>query len=78
MAIWGNRDVKTGKRYCKKALSYLYEGHPNKMTWLMMLLLEDKVEEAKKWIKDEVTKYEIDYARSLMKDYKKGIFKATK
>ena len=58
IAIWKKGDIKAGKRYCKKALSYLYEGHPNKMTWLIMLLLEGKIDEAKKWVSDEVTEYE--------------------
>ena len=58
-AIWKYKDKEKAKIYAKKALEYQTEDHPNKITKLFSLLLEDKLEEARIWtdgIKNEPEK----------------------
>lgn len=48
-AIWRYRDKDAAKVYAQKALEHQSTDHPNQITKLFDLLLNDKLDEAKKW-----------------------------
>lgn len=75
IAIWKDKDLSKAKKLCKKAMKYLYPNHPNKITPMIEMLLHGKIEEAKKWNKEEVNEAEKEYANHLLSEYKKGTFK---
>lgn len=73
-AIWRHRDLEAAKQYAVKALEYQTEDHPNKITRLFDLLLNDKVEDAEQWAAGITDKVEVETAQSLIEQYKNGGF----
>lgn len=73
-AIWRYKDKEAAQRYSRKALEIQPLNHPNSITRLLNFLVNDKLEDAKKFaegIKDEP---ERSTAVSLMEEYKEGFF----
>ena len=71
-AIWRYKDKEKAKLYASKALEIQDRSHPNQITRLLDLLVNDKIQEAEKWaseINDEVEK---ETALSLIQEYKDG------
>lgn len=73
-AIWRHRDIEAARAYAKKALGYQSEDHPNKITRLFDLLLNDKVAEAERWAAGITDEDEGSTAQSLIKQYQAGGF----
>jgi hypothetical protein len=70
-AIW-KKDLKAAKEFAKKALEHQSESHPNKITYLLYLLVNDEIEEAELWLKTiPVDSIEVDTAQYLIDEYKK-------
>jgi hypothetical protein len=68
-----HKDVNSAKKFAEKALEYQSEGHPNKITRLLLLLLEDKLTEAEEWTKTiRPDSVEVETARDLINNYKLG------
>ena len=72
--IWGKRDLKRARAYCKVALSYLYPEHPNKITPMICMLLNGGIDAARLWASKEVNEVERPYAEHLLLEYEKGTF----
>lgn len=72
-AIWRYKDKEKAVEYVNKALNFQPENHPNKITKLFSLLLEDKTEEVEDWIKT-VSGDEKEAADFLLSEYNKGNF----
>ncbi len=70
-AIW-KKDRAKAIEYSNKALSLQDENHPNKITKVLSLLVNDKVEEAEEFVKTVDTDRE--EAEGLIEDYKEGKF----
>lgn len=68
-AIWRYKDKEKAKTYAKKALELQSEDHPNKITKLLSLLLEDKLEEARKWAETITEEPEKGTAMSLIEEW---------
>jgi hypothetical protein len=74
VCIWQKRDLKDARIYCGVALSYLYEGHPNKITPMLCMLLKGEIDAARLWASDKVNEIERPYAEHLLVEYEKGAF----
>jgi hypothetical protein len=75
-AVALHKDVDAAKDFAYKALEYQSEGHPNKITRLLLLLLEDKLEEAEEWVKTiDPDSVEVETAQYLISTYKEGAFR---
>lgn len=72
-AVWGYKDKKRAKKYSALALRNQPKNHPNKITRLLYLLVRDKYEEAKEWVKS-ISKEEKSTAKKLLLFYKEGGF----
>lgn len=72
--IWQNKDFSKAMEYCKKALKYLYPGHPNKITPMLYMALNGDIHRAKKWAETEVNAIEYAYAIYIIDEYEKGSF----
>lgn len=73
-ALWRYGDKVMAFEYSKKALSVQSNKHPNKITKLLHLLIQDDIEGALEWVKtvkDEPEKTSAEYYIDL---YKKGNF----
>jgi len=70
-AIW-KKDREKAIEYSDKALEIQGENHPNKITKVLSLLVNDKVEEAEEFVKTTETNRET--AEELIEDYKHGKF----
>lgn len=70
-AIW-KRDRAKAIEYSDKALELQGENHPNKITRVLNLLVNDKVDEAEEFVKTVETDKE--KADGLIQDYKEGKF----
>lgn len=68
-AIWRYRDREKAKIYALKALELQSEDHPNRITKLLSLLVDDKLEEAKEWTKNTTEEPEKTTARELMEEW---------
>ena len=68
-AIWKYKDKEKAKVYARKALELQPENHPNKITKLLSLLLEDKLEEARKWVEAIIEEPEKSTALSLIGEW---------
>lgn len=80
-AVWIHKDKEQAKEFADKALYYqgLSEGgHPNQITKLFKLLLEDKVQEAEEYINEITDSVEKETGLSLLQEFKEGIFNETK
>lgn len=58
-AIWLKQDKAAAQGYATKALELQGDDHPNQITRLLYLLVNDRYEEAKEWatnVKDEIEK----------------------
>ena len=70
-AIW-KKDKEKAAEYSNKALELQDENHPNKITKILSLLVNDKIKEAEEFVKTvEIDKEE---AEGLIEDYKEGKF----
>lgn len=72
-AMWGYKDKKMARRYSTLAIKYLPEGHGNRITKLLFLLIRDRYEEALEWSKT-IKGDEHNTAKDLLAFYKKGGF----
>lgn len=72
-AVWGYKDKKQAKKYSALALKYKPKNHPNKITFLLFLLVRDRYKEAKEWVK-KITHEEKSTAKELLLFYKEGSF----
>lgn len=70
-AIW-KKDRAKAIEYSKKALALQDENHPNKITKLLSLLVNDKLNEAEESVK--TVEIDRNTAEELIEDYKKGKF----
>ncbi len=70
-AIW-KKDREKAIEYSEKALSLQDRDHPNKITKVLSLLVNDKLEEAEEFVKTINT--DKDTAEGLIEDYKNGGF----
>lgn len=70
-AIW-KKDKAKAMEYSEKALSLQDKNHPNKITKVLSLLINDKVAEAEEFVKTVETDKE--EAEGLIEDYKGGKF----
>jgi len=75
-AIWRHHDLEAAKAYASKALAYQSEDHPNKITRLLSLLVNDNLAEAEQWAAGITDEGEASTARSLIEEYKNGDFSA--
>ena len=73
-AMWQIGDFARAKELCATALSYIHKENPNKMTYLIWLLLQGQIEEAKKRYQDEASKEEEEYAQMLFDAYDADAF----
>lgn len=73
-AIWRYKDKEAARVFAKKALEYQGEGHPNKITKLLDLLVNDQLEEAEAWVKTIKEESEKSTAEKLIEEYKLGLF----
>ncbi len=69
-AIWRYKDKTKAQEYSLKALEYQSEDHPNKITRLLYLLVNNQVLEAEKWAKEITEEPEKNSAVDLINDYK--------
>ena len=74
VAIWGKNNLPRARELCRTALKYQYATHPNKITPMIYMLLDGKIDDARKWNEAEVKEVEKEYALHLLDEYKKGIF----
>jgi hypothetical protein len=74
VAIWKESNLDLARELCARAVSYLYPTHPNKITYMIDMLLRHDVEGAKKWLGSEVSEVEREYGEYLLKEYEKGVF----
>ncbi|OGG67801.1 hypothetical protein A3H77_00380 [Candidatus Kaiserbacteria bacterium RIFCSPLOWO2_02_FULL_56_11] len=74
VCIWQKRDLKQARIYCSTALSYLYEGHPNRITPVLCMLLNGEIDAARLWTAEKVNEIERPYAEHLLAEYEKGTF----
>jgi hypothetical protein len=53
VAVVKHRDKEAAKNFVRRALEYQahWPHHPNKITWLLHLMLHDRIEEAREWVK---------------------------
>ncbi len=70
-AIW-KKDKEKAIEYSDKALELQGDNHPNKITKILSLLVNDKVREAEEFVKTVETDRE--EALELIEDYKEGRF----
>jgi len=70
-AIW-KKDKEKAREYSNKALELQDKNHPNKITKILNLLVNDKVDEAEEFVKTVETDRE--EAQGLIDDYKEGRF----
>lgn len=74
-AIWLHKDKEKARQYALKALEYQSQPHPNKITRLLYLLVNDKLEEAEEWIKTTHNENpDKETAADLLKEYKEHKF----
>lgn len=67
------KDIELATIFARKALQYQSEDHPNKITRLFLLLLENKLEEAEKWARTiDLDSVEVETAQDLIENYKLG------
>lgn len=72
-AIALHNDIEAAKGFAKKALEYQSEDHPNKITKLFDLLLNDKLGEAEEWVKTiDPASVQFKTAQYLIENFKKG------
>lgn len=71
-AVWRYKDKDAAKRYANKALEYQSADHPNKISKLLYFLVNDKFEDAEKWVDQITEEPEKSTAISLIQDFKKG------
>lgn len=71
-AVWKYKDKEKAKEYSSKALELQNKNHPNKVTKLLDLLVDDKTEEAEKWVNQISDQVEKETAASLIQQYKEG------
>jgi len=75
-AIWRYQDKEAAKLYASRALEYQSEDHPNKVTKLLHLLVNDQFEEAEEWAQTIQEEPEKGTGSELLKEYKEqGFFK---
>lgn len=72
IAIGKYHDIEKAKDYAEEALKYQSNDlkHPNKITKLLFYLVNDKLEEAEKFAKDEIEEDEKEAATLLIESYK--------
>lgn len=73
-AIWRYKDKEAAQKYAAMALEYQPQDHPNKITRLLSLLVNDKLEEAEKWAEEIQEEPEKSTAASLVEEYKNDGF----
>jgi len=73
-AVWRHQDKAKAQEYAVKALEYQPEDHPNKITRLLALLIESKVQEAEEWAAGITEEPEKSTAMELLEDYKEKPF----
>ena len=74
-AIARYKDKTQAQIFAAKALEVQPEDHPNKITRLLYLLVNDKLEEAETWVSKIEDEHEKSTARDLVEGYKeKGFF----
>jgi len=71
-ALWKKKDKEKAREYAKKALEFQDENHPNKLTKLLYLLVNNRFEEATIWSRTITTNPEKETAGDLLKEYKEG------
>lgn len=70
-ALFIHKDKGRAKVYAEQALRYQSDSHPNKITKLLYLLADDRLEEAEEWAANEVQdESEKRTAASLVEEYK--------
>ncbi|KND47725.1 MAG: hypothetical protein AB201_02190 [Parcubacteria bacterium C7867-006] len=73
-AIGRYKDKEAAKKYSAHALAIQSENHPNKITKLLDLLVNDKLEEAEAWAKAIQEEPEKETAQFLLEEYRSGNF----
>jgi hypothetical protein len=73
-AVYRYIDKELAKEFADKALSLQDEDHPNKITKLLALLVNNKLEEAKEWKKNIPVGDETQTAKELIEEYERGEF----
>jgi hypothetical protein len=68
-AIWKLKDKKRAISFVSKALEYQSEDHPNKITRLLSLLLDGKIEEANKLAEGITEEPEMSTSSKVIGDY---------
>lgn len=66
------RDRKLAIQYAECAMRYQWTNHPNKITRLLWLLLNDKVNAARKWAEQIPPELDRQTAFELIRDYERG------
>ncbi len=72
-AIWRQKSRTDAIFHANEALRYQDEGHPNKITRLLHLLIHDKLEEAEKWA-EQIHEDEQEATEMLFEEYRAGRF----
>lgn len=74
-AVWKYKDKEAAQEYAALALAFQSENHPNKITKLLYLLVNDQIAEAETWTETISESPERETAADLLRDYKgKGFF----
>jgi hypothetical protein len=68
------KDKDAAKKYAAKALENQTPDHPNQITRLLDLLINDKLEDAERWAGGITEEPEKSTATSLIEEYKNGLF----
>lgn len=71
-AVWRYKDREKAKSFSLKALEFQDGNHPNQITKLLGLLIDDKIEEAEKWTNKITDEIEKETATYLIQEYKDG------
>lgn len=74
-AIWMHKDKLAARKFAQQAMAYQHQimPHPNKITKLLYLLVNDKLDEAEKWGATISQEPERSTALEIISDYKQGL-----
>ncbi len=70
----GRHNKPEAQFHAEEALRYQGKGHPNQITYLLHLLVHDKIECAESWAAQIVCDVERNTAAELIREYKAGLF----
>jgi hypothetical protein len=73
-AIWTKKDRSAALSYAAEALRFQPENHPNQITRLLYLLVQDRMAAARKWASSLADGTERRTALELIADYQAGKF----